>query len=97
MAMAPRLSLVLAIAGLLFGLVGSTGPALANCPDRPACTGCGCKGGPGYRGPDGTCVGFKQLDRVCGDPPTTRCTFENAPGTGLNRSCALGLESEEDQ
>ncbi|GEM_PF-1807912 len=67
-------------------------PVFANCPDRPACTGCGYKGGPGYRGPDGKCVGFKNLERICGDPPTTHCVFENAPGTGLNQACALGLE-----
>ena len=66
----------------------------AQCPDRPACRGCGCKGGPGYRGPDGTCVGFKDLARVCGDPPTSRCAFENAPGTGLNRDCALGKKPQ---
>jgi hypothetical protein len=60
----------------------------AACPDRPACKGCGCKGGPGYRAPDGHCVGFAELDKVCGNPPT-RCIFENAPGTGANRECAL--------
>ncbi len=64
--------------------------AAEPCPDRPPCTGCGCKGGPGYRGPDGRCVGFKNLDRVCGNPPDTRCVFENAPGTGANRDCARG-------
>ncbi|MCD2171754.1 hypothetical protein [Rhizobium sp. C4] len=69
--------------------------ALARCPDRPACKGCGCKGGPGYRGPDGRCVGFKQLSKVCGNPPETFCTFENAPGTGANRECALGLDKPE--
>jgi len=35
-------------------------------------------------------VGFKALAKVCGDPPSLRCTFENAPGTGANRDCALG-------
>lgn len=63
-----------------------------GCPERPACKGCGCKGGPGYRGPDGRCVGFKNLDKVCGRPPETRCIFENAPGTGDNRECALKSE-----
>ena len=63
-------------------------PVHAACPDRPACRGCGCKGGPGYRGPDGRCVGFSSLDKICGRPPETRCTFENAPGTGANRDCA---------
>lgn len=69
-------------------------PMEAACPERPACKGCGCKGGPGYRGPDGKCVGFKQLTKVCGDPPDLRCTFENAPGTGENRECALGRPDE---
>jgi len=41
-----------------------------------ACSGCGCRGGPGYRGPDGRCVGWKQLNSTCGNPPTSRCTFE---------------------
>ncbi|NEW96809.1 hypothetical protein DY467_08465 [Rhodopseudomonas sp. BR0G17] len=60
----------------------------AACPDRPPCKGCGCRGGPGYRAPDGHCVGFRELHRVCGTPPS-RCVFENAPGTGANRECAL--------
>jgi hypothetical protein len=64
----------------------STGQAA--CPERPPCHGCGCKGGPGYRAPDGHCVGFRELDKVCGSPPS-RCVFENAPGTGENRECAL--------
>ena len=38
--------------------------------------GCGSKDGPGYRGPNGKCVGFQQLYRVCGNPPTTRCKLE---------------------
>ena len=61
----------------------------AACSERPACRGCGCRGGPGYRGPDGRCVGFRELARICGTPPERRCVFENAPGTGLNRECAL--------
>ncbi|RHZ93836.1 hypothetical protein D1920_20590 [Rhodopseudomonas palustris] len=64
----------------------------AACPDRPPCKGCGCKGGTGYRAPDGHCVGFRELDRVCGVPPR-RCVFENAPGTGANRDCALAPRS----
>jgi hypothetical protein len=40
------------------------------------CSGCGCRGGPGYRGPDGECVGWKALDRICGKAPTTRCKAE---------------------
>jgi hypothetical protein len=37
---------------------------------------CGERGGPGYRSPDGKCVGWATLGRVCGNPPTTRCTAE---------------------
>jgi len=39
--------------------------------------GCGSRGGSGYRGPNGRCVSKKQVRRVCGDPPTTRCRAEN--------------------
>ena len=80
----------IAFVGLLL-IFTTTGPLpgdAAGCPERPACRGCGCKGGPGYRGPDGQCVGYRDLERVCGDPPTSRCIFENAPGTGLNKECA---------
>jgi len=44
-----------------------------------ACQGCGCKGGPGFRGPNGRCVGWSDLDRVCGSPPETRCSHEGLP------------------
>jgi len=83
---------LLVFAALLF--VAPPPAAWAACPERPPCKGCGCKGGPGYRGPDGRCVGFKALDRVCGIPPETRCRFENAPGTGANRECALAPASK---
>ncbi|QDL97958.1 hypothetical protein FLL57_11830 [Rhodopseudomonas palustris] len=80
----PRARFIVLAAVLFAGIA----PAFAGCPERPACKGCGCKGGTGYRAPDGHCVGFRELDRVCGAPPT-RCVFENAPGTGANRDCAL--------
>lgn len=38
--------------------------------------GCGEAGGPGYRAPNGRCVGWASLARTCGDPPGTRCKFE---------------------
>ena len=73
-------------------------PAAADgCPERPACHGCGCKGGPGYRAPDGHCVGFKALAHTCGTPPSERCTFENAPGTGANAECAMQSHSRRQQ
>lgn len=90
---------VLVTGALLTAGLFATSPtsAFARCPERPVCHGCGCRGGPGYRAPDGHCVGFKELDEVCGTPPTTRCTFENAPGTGANHDCALGIDDNEGQ
>lgn len=41
------------------------------------CKGCGCKGGPGYRGPRG-CVGWADLIRTCGPPPHAGCSAECA-------------------
>jgi hypothetical protein len=43
------------------------------------CRGCGCKGGPGYRTPDGRCVGYANLIRECGPPPHALCRRECAP------------------
>lgn len=91
--------LALLVAALLAALsVAATTQAMAAgvpCPERPKCTGCGCKGGPGYRElSTGKCVGFKQLAKRCGSPPdAARCTFENAPGTGENYQCALDLDA----
>jgi hypothetical protein len=43
------------------------------------CTGCGCRGGPGWRSKrTGQCVGWDDLTRECGNPPNSdRCTKEN--------------------
>jgi hypothetical protein len=58
------------LAGLLLIASPFDGVELARC------TGCSCRGGPGYRAQDGKCVGWKDLARKCGDPPTTRCADE---------------------
>jgi hypothetical protein len=71
----------------LLGFDASNQAFANDCPQLPPCSGCGCRGGPGYRSPDGHCVGFRELSRVCGPNPTSVCTFENAPNTGLNREC----------
>lgn len=63
--------IILAVAALTLAT-----PALAQ-----VCSGCGCKGGPGYRGPDNRCVGWNDLAKVCGNPPITHCRAE-----GPNRS-----------
>ena len=57
-----------------FVLVASSSLAEATCGER---------GGPGYRGPDGKCLSWKDLGSKCGSPPTTRCSPENvAPDAG---------------
>jgi len=58
-----------------------------------ACSGCGCRGGPGYRGPSGRCVGWSEIGRTCGDPPTTRCTPEG-PHAGADEAAKLGKAIE---
>lgn len=53
--------------------------ALSLAPfDSISCSGCSCRGGPGYRARDGKCVGWKDLKRKCGDPPETRCADERS-------------------
>src|SRR5689334_3077866 len=58
------------------------------------CSGCGCKGGPGYRGPPttrhpkGECVGWAQLNKICGNPPTTHCTPEGPALIALGKAAA---------
>ena len=37
------------------------------------CTGCSCRGGPGFRSPEGTCVSWKNLVRICGPAPHAKC------------------------
>jgi hypothetical protein len=37
---------------------------------------CGSRGGPAFRAPNGKCVGWADLPKVCGTPPTTNCTYE---------------------
>jgi hypothetical protein len=43
------------------------------------CTGCGCKGGPGYRDAKGQCVGYGNIIQQCGPPPHAGCRAECAP------------------
>lgn len=65
---------------LVFGITSSA---------AQSCSGCGCRGGPGYRGPDGRCVGWKDIGKTCGSPPTTRCTAEG-PNVGADEAAAKG-------
>jgi hypothetical protein len=55
-------------------LLGCLTDAAAQC----YCQGCGCKGGPGWRAGDGHCVSYKDLTKICGTPPSNKCTYEGA-------------------
>lgn len=65
---------------------------LLSAPSTDAASGCGSRGGPGYRGPNGKCVGWEQLARVCGSPPTERCAPEGS--TNESRSSARRQATE---
>ncbi len=82
----------LGVAALAFG-VGAwhvvpdyvSPPAFTSSSPRSAaagscyCHGCGCKGGPGWRKPNGQCASRDELTEVCGKPPGTPCSYEGAP------------------
>lgn len=55
---------------------------------------CGDKGGPGYRSPNGKCVGWDQLGATCGSPPTTKCAAENT-AAGAIEAAAMGKKVSE--
>lgn len=59
------------------GLLALVVVAISMSTTFEAASGCGSRGGPGYRGANGRCVGWDQLGRICGTPPTTRCTSES--------------------
>jgi hypothetical protein len=65
-----------ALAVCAFVLFALLVPALA---DDCKCKGCGCQGGSGWRGPDGSCVSTAKLADVCGKPPGAPCKYEGAP------------------
>jgi hypothetical protein len=62
----------------LVALVAATSFAEATCGDS---------GGPGYRGPNNKCVGWEALGRVCGCPPTMRCTPEQTAPDAVDAAC----------
>ena len=68
---------VAALSALLTFLVPQGGPA-AYAQEACRCKGCGCKGGPGWRGPEGTCVSQAKLAEICGSPPGAPCMKEAA-------------------
>jgi hypothetical protein len=58
----------------------------------PAFAECGDKGGPGYRAPSGRYVGWADIGKTCGNPPSTRCRAENA-SRGAEAAADLGQKA----
>ncbi len=48
-------------------------------------TNCGCKGGPGWRAPDGKCVGHRNITKLCGSPPSKRWQRRNCDAHSAGR------------
>ena len=83
-------SALLAVAALVFGVGAwhvipdyfsrsvTPVPPTSTTGSACRCEGCGCKGGPGWRGRWGQCVSHANLTNDCGSPPSTRCTHEGA-------------------
>lgn len=80
---------VLSLIFLAF-LVPAAGPA-AFAQEVCRCKGCGCKGGPGWRGPEGTCVSQAKLAEICGSPPSAPCVQEAAPRVCPGPQSSLSL------
>jgi hypothetical protein len=67
-----------AIVLISLGFTSLSAPSAGFAQEVCRCQGCGCKGGPGWRGPDGTCVSTAKLAEICGTPAGTPCTQEAA-------------------
>lgn len=65
------------------------GLSMAAAQEVCCCKGCGCKGGPGWRGPDGTCVSQAKLAEICGAPAGTPCKQEAAARVCFGKQSAL--------
>jgi hypothetical protein len=63
--------------------------SIAQADDACRCKGCGCKGGAGWRGPDGVCVSKAQLTQICGAPAGAPCKQESATRVCFGKQSAL--------
>jgi hypothetical protein len=69
-----------------FGFLIIPAPSTAVAQEICRCKGCGCKGGSGWRGPDGFCVSQGKLAEVCGTPAAAPCKQEAAPRVCFGKS-----------
>jgi hypothetical protein len=84
-----RILIALSLALISLSLLSPMAPSTAFAQESCRCKGCGCKGGPGWRGPDGTCVSQAKLALVCGTPPGTPCKQEAAARVCFGKVSAL--------
>jgi hypothetical protein len=54
---------------------------------------CGDRGGPGYRAPNGRCVSWAEIGRVCGSPPSKNCVAE-LPTPDAEKAAREGADIE---
>jgi hypothetical protein len=73
----------------VLGLFLLVSMSVAQADDACRCKGCGCKGGAGWRGPDGVCVSKASLAKVCGTPAGAPCKQESATRVCFGRQSAL--------
>ena len=66
----------------------SLGSIAAYAQEDCRCKGCGCKGGPGWRGPEGTCVPEPKLAEICGTPAGAPCKLEAATQVCFGKEAA---------
>jgi hypothetical protein len=81
---------LVALSFLLISLAfaGSVSPIVAFAQEDCRCKGCGCKGGPGWRGPEGTCVPEAKLAEICGTPADAPCKLEASPQVCFGKEAA---------
>jgi hypothetical protein len=85
-----RASITAAFVLISLGFFVPAATATAFADDACRCKGCGCKGGSGWRGPDGLCVSQSKLEAICGSPAGTPCKQEAAPRVCFGKQAALG-------
>ena len=90
--MFPRAALTREAVMLLFMRMVTTAGVVSCALVTSAHATCGTRGGPGFRAPDGRCVGWNDIGRTCGSPPTQRCTAE-ATNAGAEDAAKQGVEA----
>jgi hypothetical protein len=68
------------------GIFDVSGPSAVIAAEACQCKGCGCKGGSGWRGPDGFCISQAKLAEVCCTPAGAPCKQEAAPRICFGKS-----------